>query len=396
MRLLKGIALLAVILAGCGNDLTVEEAKVEARQRWHRARAQVLYGVGLESFKVGQVDRARNKANEALALAPSYLPARTLLGKTCLEKGEYDRAVQELRTVYQSAPNSAEATYLLAVAHEKNGQLEEALDGYRRAYALDGTDLSPVKAAAEVLVAMGRVREAQLQVESYLAEAGPDPAFYELAGRLAMMQGEHESAARYYEHARDLDYDNVLYHEALARAWFFAEQHREALSCLTELTERKDYDPPAWVYTMLGDCNIALGRPYHARDAYLQATSLTPEDPGAWTNVAKAALILGDEDRAILSSRHALGLDPGRLDATLTLGYALLRSGQEVRAVRVLSEARSKHPQSATLLCLLGRAYSRLGHHEQARACYDVALRLEPDDPLARELAAAGELSRAQ
>lgn len=389
MRKLIGITIFLAVLTGCASS--VQEAKVEAYQRWNQARAQVLYGVAVEHFKVGQLDLAGAKATESLALDDKYAQARILLGKVYIEQGNYSLAVRELEAVHRHAPRSPEVNYLLGVAHEKAKRLDEALKCYRLAHALDTANLSPVMAAAEVLVAMERVREAQVYVESYLRLAETEPGMYELAGRLAMMRKQYELAGRYYEHALDLNSRNVRYHEALGKAQFFAGQYDRARETLRDLAQRKDYDPPAWVHTMLGDCCVALGRLHQARDAYLRAAKLQPADAGLLANVAKVALALKDEDRAILAARQSLHLSPGRLDATLLLGYALLRRNQGAEAVRVLAGARDAHRRSVTLWCLLGRAHGQSGDPAEARRCYATALQLEPGHPLARELLAASD-----
>ena len=109
-------------------------------------------------------------------------------------------------------------------------------------------------------------------------------------------------------------------------------------------------------------------------------------------NLAKSASASRDDARAILSAKHALDLQSGRLDATMLLGYALVRIGRANDAIAVLHRGSSTHPRSGLLQCILGRAYSAAGNEAQAVRCYMQAARLEPDNQLARQLlAGAGE-----
>ncbi|MCK4601864.1 MAG: tetratricopeptide repeat protein [Phycisphaerae bacterium] len=393
----KSITLVIILaaVAGCGNS--VPEARQEAYKRWYHARARMLYGVAVEHFKVGQLGRASNRAQEALTLEADYHEARLLLGKVYIEQGHYAAAAEQLDKVRQDKPTCDEVHYLLAVAQEKQGRLEEALANYRRAYALDNRNIAPVMAAAEVLVALRRTREAQLYIESYIVNAGEEPGMYEIAGRLAMMQRQYDKAADYYEQALDLDCRNVRYREALARSQVFAGRDDKAVRTFVDLLAQKDYTPRAWVYTMLGDCYMSLGRPRDAKKVYQQASKLRPASPGIWTSIAKAALAVGDAPRAILSARQALQLDAGSLDATLVLGYALLRNRQVTRAVSVLNQATALHPQNGMLRCVMGLAYAAAGNNNRARQCYGHALRIEPENQLARELlngSGAKELSK--
>jgi len=357
----------------------------------------MLCGVATEHLRVGQLDKARNKAQEALVLNPKYSSARLLLGKVFLEQGHYVQAVKHLELVVRDNPRSAEALYLLGVAQEKGGQLEEALDSYRQSHALDGSNLAGVTAAGEMLAEMGRVEEAQVYVEGYLDDASSEPALCELAGRLAMMRQQYEKAATHFRYAYDLDSRNTCYAESLGRAQFLAGQHTEAAETLEGLTQvgaerpgaaqaDQDYSAPAWVHTMVGDCHMIAGRFYDARDAYYAAMRLKEDDSGAWVNLGKAALALGDSARAVLSAREALRLEPRSLDAALVLGYALLCDGRNEAAVTELRSAAAIHPDSGTLQCLLGKAHAAAGGDEDAVRCYQSALRLEPDNKLARAL----------
>ena len=378
------ITLLLIIatLAGCGPN----KGRVEAYKRWYHTRANMLYGVALEHFKIGQLDKARNKSQEALSLSAKFVAARILLGKVYIEQGHYKLAIRELSHLREENPQNAEAIYLLAVAQEKDGQLPEALINYRQAYTLDRSNVSCITAAGEVLVAMGHLKEAQLYIEGYFDQADNEPALYELAGRLATMHRQYDKAVEYFRRARDIDYKNTCYHESLARVQFMAEQYSPALETFKELLETEGYTAAAWVHSTMGDCYMVLGRPRNARDSYYMARHIKGDDPAVWVDVAKAALALNDAPRAILSAREALRLDETNLEAYMALGYALLRDGQTDSAMQELSKAVKLHPSNSMLQCLLGRAYAAGGNRVAARGCYQAALRLEPGNKLAETL----------
>jgi len=388
------LALAVMFAGGCESwnkiwgkyNRTNDQAKADAAKRWYKARARVICGVGQEHLKVGQLDPAASRAQEALALDSEHVAARMLLGKVYIEQGHYNLAFKELEQAREKLPKSPEVFYLLGVAQEKAGRLEEALVSYRRAHALDGSDLSAVMAAAEVLTAMGRVREAQLYIDSYLSVGGDLPGMFELAGRFAMMRGEHSKAVRFFEQAHDLDHRNLFYRESLAKAQFFASLHAEAAETLESLEKTDSYRDRAWVHSMLGDCYMVLGRFRKACDAYHAATELTPSESGVWVNFARSAMAMNDCSRAILAARQALDLDRDSLDALLVLSYALVRNGQASRAVSALTQGLARHPESVMLRCLLGRAYSAGGNEAEATRCYVAALRVEPDNRFAREL----------
>jgi tetratricopeptide (TPR) repeat protein len=385
--------LVAAAAAGC-NQSSPQQLKQDAQLRWQQTRAKVAFGVAQEQFNSGQLDRAMAKVQEALGLNPQDSEARLLLGKIYIEQGHYALAQTELKKVCEEAHKSHEAVFMLGVAQERSGHLDDALASYRKAQGLDPSTVSAAVAAGEVLVAMGRFDEAQVYVNGYLPSAGEEPGIFELAGRLAMMQEDYPLAARDYGQAVDLDPENVRYREALGQALFLSGQFGEAGETLRTLMRLPKYTAPAWVQTLLGDCYMALNQPQEARQAFAAARDLEPAESRAWSNVAKAALAAGDAPRAIASAQEALRQESPGLDAFLLLGYALLKEGQAQRAATVLSGAVEKFPQHILLQCLLGKAYAASGDVAQAVRCYTAALRLEPDNPLPKELLAAASAGR--
>ena len=399
-RLLIGVMLAGALWAcGCGPN----ERQVAAHERWGNARARMNYGLALEHLKVGRLEKAWEKAYESLSLDPEFAPARLLLGKVCIEQGRYRQAIVELTPLQKKDPKNSEVAYLIAVALEKDGQLEPALAGYRRAHSLDKKNVSCVTAAGEVLVMLGRTKEAEQYIRPHLDHAEAEPALHELAGRLATMHGRHKEAAGHFRRAADIDYKNPYYRESLAQAQFRAGQFTEALATLRDLIRWNDrktdasptrplgetYAAKAWVHAMMGDCCMALGRHRAAYDSYCIARQLKGANAEAWVDVAKAALAIQDAPAAVRAATEALRIDETSHQGVLTLGYALLQAGQGQRAVTVLTRALARHRGDATLLCLLGRACASTGDRAAARRHYRNAVKAEPGSKLARVLLAS-------
>lgn len=379
------MSIVLACLAGCGQK-PAPDAKQQAYKRWYSYRADMVCGIGADHLKLGLLDKARNKAQEALALDGNHVPARILLGKICIEQGRYAAAIEQLNTAYQTNSQSAEAVYLLAVAQEKNNRFDEAYKNYQEAYRLDSSTLDAVMAATEVLVAMGKIQEAQLYLDKYMAPTDNNPGMFELAGRLAMMTAEYAKAADFFDDACNLDLKNHRYKEKLARAQFLAGRYAKAKKTLDGLTASKEYIPGVWVYVMLGNACLATDRADEARTAYQMAGRLDGSSGAIWASIAKADLVLGHSDRAALAAKRALALDKGNIEASMLLGYAMLTDGRVEEALTHLIRATRKHPKDSTLWCLLGRAHAAARNNAQAVRCYSTAAGLDPDNRLAKEL----------
>jgi len=383
--ILAGI--LVLIAAGCqGTGTPFSEQQLDAQTRWSKARASVALRVAENRLSAGALDEAHKAAQQAMTLEPDRYEAKIVLGRVLIEKGRFTEAAEIFRQACQSHPNDVKAVYYLGVAQEKNGRLEDALATYRRAYGLDESDVGPIKAAAEVLVAMGQPRAAMLQIESYLPKAQNDPGMYELAGRLALMGKEYDKAADYFQQVLDMDSQNVRYAELLARAQHSAGRYAALVDNLTSLIGRKDYETPTWVYLMLGDAYLAQHRGKEAFNAYFTASERQPGRVEVWLSLSRAALAMNDSPRAVASAQRALQVSESDINAQLLLGYSLLRDSQPARAILVLTDAAADHPASSTIQCLMGQAHAAIGQKAEAIRCYTVALRLEPGNMVARQL----------
>src|SRR5438552_15351194 len=85
-----------------------------------------------------QLERARVAAETALRLAPDLPEAHAAMGAFyyyCLQ--EYDRALSELRTARERAPNDAKVWLYIAIVQRRQGKLAESIDTHRRAAELD-------------------------------------------------------------------------------------------------------------------------------------------------------------------------------------------------------------------------------------------------------------------
>jgi len=373
-----------IVSVGCGEPQDLAKQKV--KDQWDLSRATMLYGVANEHLNMGQLDMAYTKTRDALTMAPEFHPASILLGRILIEQGNFADASVTLATVSEKLPQSAEPVYLLAVAQEKMRQFDAALDSYRKAYALDSSRMDAVNAAAEVLILTDRIDEAKDLIDASIARAGTEPAMYETAGRIAMIQKDYRAAAHYFQDAHDLDFTNRRYRESMGEAQVLAGDYVQAVDTFTQLMAIPEYKPGATTYGMLADAYMALGRHVDARNTYAKATEANPNSAGAWANLAQASLALRDNERAVRSARAALSLEPNHLDATLVLGYALLRTGRTADATNVLIQAVKHHGDNAQLHLVLGRCHQVVGQKDLARTCYHTVLAIEPDNQTAKTL----------
>lgn len=106
-----------------------------------------------------------------------------------------------------------------------------------------------------------------------------------------------------------------------------------------------------------------------------------PTDAVAGVKLAQALRELGRYDQAAEAAQATLTLQPNNLDALLELGRAHIARGQAFYGVAPLEQARQLAPRDWRPYSLLGVAYEQVRRTDDARAAWNQALALSPDNP---------------
>ncbi len=100
-------------------------------------RARALFFEGVEWFEDGQFEKARDRFEAALALAPGRASVLGNLGITQMKLGQWSQATAALEGSLASDPTQTEHWVALALSRQRLGLLTEALQAFERALALD-------------------------------------------------------------------------------------------------------------------------------------------------------------------------------------------------------------------------------------------------------------------
>ena len=106
-----------------------------------------------------------------------------------------------------------------------------------------------------------------------------------------------------------------------------------------------------------------------------------PNDPVAGVKLSQALRELGKYDQAAQAAEATLTVQPNNLDAMLALGRAHIARGQAFYGVAPLERARDAAPRDWRPLSLLGVAYQQVRRFDDARAAWNQALTLSPNNP---------------
>lgn len=147
-------------------------------------------------------------------------------------------------------------------------------------------------------------------------------------------------------------------------------------------------DPtPATAAQVRGPSSAAVRATYDRMDALSRSVfwaseqQADPTDAVAGVKLAQALRELGRYDQAAEAAQATLTLQPNNLDALLELGRAHIARGQAFYGVAPLEQARDLAPRDWRPYSLLGVAYEQVRRTDDARAAWNQALALSPDNP---------------
>ena len=154
------------------------------------------------------------------------------------------------------------------------------------------------------------------------------------------------------------------------------DQFERAQECFQRLLELHPNNLTGWVN--LASIQAALGQTTQALQSFTQAAELAPNQPAVHFNLGNLRMQLGQFESALGSFRRAAELAPDRPDPACNLAAALGALSRHAEALQVLQDVVTRHPDSAGAWHLLGMAWQREGHAQNALDSYSRALECDP------------------
>jgi tetratricopeptide (TPR) repeat protein len=235
-------------------------------------------------------------------VAPS-LPQNALSfyerGTACLDKKEYDLAIEYLNEALRLDPNYAAAFNNCGMAWLRKNNHEEAIRNIESAIRLDSSY------AAEIPVGNGteqRVVRARLQPINWF--------FFATRGLARLRKGEIDEAIREFDEAIRLDPKSILAYAHRGKAWIEKKEYEKAVHDFEEAIRLKPEDAEslarlAWLLATCPQGETRDGR--RAVETALRACHLTEWKSGWNLNVLAAAFAeTGQFDEAERYQRKAL------------------------------------------------------------------------------------------
>lgn len=251
------------------------------------------------------------------------------LGHGYAELGKVDSARYEYEQAIMQNDSLAEAYIRLAVLHQNNGEVEQALSNAQRALVLRPEDPDYRYIVGNALLQSGNLAEAEAQLRRTIEQQpGHAKAHYSLGTVLARLGKQGE-----------------------------AERYLAKVDSLRQIEE--------------------------SIDTFERRTRLYPDDPAAWVTYGYALNRAGRSAEAIRAFRVALYKGPATPDVHILLANAYLKHHQLEDALAHYDAALQLDTSYVGAWVNKGICLARMGRPEAARQAWETALRLDPDQPQA-------------
>ena len=328
---------LLLLCSGCGGPTKAGlEARANAHKRMDSVNADLAAQQAKQQFEVGQLDKAIDTINAAIARYDENGNYHLLRGRILLEQHRLDAAFHALTNATVRASELAEPHYFLGVLHQRWGEDDKALEEYKLAMENDSTHPQYLLATAETHVALMQHDEAIKLLTSSNQEFQHHPSVSSLLGQIYLSKGQPDVAATWFEDSRLLGSDSVEESTSLATTQFQAGSYADCLHSLAILAPDQNTLSPT-LKRMKGKCLSATGRHIEGRDICLKVTRETPDDAGAWVDLGYIAWKMEDYNRLGVCGLMVSQLAPSLPEGALFEGIAAIHDGNEILAKEKLA-----------------------------------------------------------
>ncbi len=269
-------------------------------------------------------------------------------GKRYSADGKYREAAIQFANAVKIDKNYPDAHYELAKVYEHLGQWGPAYGELTRTVSLQPANYKARIDLGNLLLAGGKIDDAQAQANAVLAGQPNDPDVHAMLGAIAARRGQRDQALKELHRAMELDPNRASFHEDLAVLQ--SSDPSKASSVEDELKKAVALDPKSVNAKLLLASFYAKGsRWQEAEKTTWDAVATDPKNLSARESLARIILKEGDQPRAETVLRQAskdLADDP---QGVRILADYYASSGQLDKAKAEFASLAAKYPKNISV-----------------------------------------------
>jgi tetratricopeptide (TPR) repeat protein len=389
------LALLAAagtMLSGCGgHGQYTKEGISEAQERMSLMKSGTEWEQARQQFFAGDLEKALKTVDKSITINDQVAKAHLLRGRILLEQGQLEKSRQALTRAEELEPENVEAQYYLGLVHERVNEPDEAYQRYHKAMKLDTSNAQYPIAAAEMLIQLERLDEAESLLREVSTSMQYSSAIRQTLGHIELLRGQPARATSLFQEALRLAPDDASVLEDLVRAQIGAEQFAEAEFNITRLLALKDNENRRDLLHLRSRCLLEVDRPVEAREVLLGLTSSDEgnRDLTAWIELGNVCCLIADRANLRTAAQRVTALAPSQPDGYMFRAMLYRMEGDNAKALSSVQHAVQRAGNHPAPLVLKGLILQDLGRLADAQQAAGEALAMSPSDDAANKLSQA-------
>ena len=380
--------IVAILLAM--GDLDRAKSKVDDFLARYPDDPQAMIYEGAYHRIGGDVQKAKEAFDRHLEKEPDNATALWQRGQLFLLMGRWEKAIQDLKASKASKPDAFNYKHRIALADAlvEAGRGDEAVDELRSILEAHPEEQAVAEALVDVYkrVTPARFSDAETLVYRYMRKYPRDYKWPQLLGNLGRLSKDHDKEIEGYEKAAELGQYQPEVVRPLFGAYKSAGRYRDIIQYATEKLSADLLEGDAELLTDLGWAYLKAGRQEDCSQAYTQALVVTGKDFAAHTIVVNSVVGALGAKSALEWAQSMAKLDPSNVDTKRALVHLYKMNNKTDRAIAECDHIIEMNPGDANLVfahMAKGMLLSPEGKVQQAKAEYEAALKIDPDQPLA-------------
>ncbi len=348
-----------------------------------------IHGEGIDARnRVVEILLKENKRPEAEALLKDVLKLEPenpdgLMARARLEliDNKPDNAIADLRSILKNAPDAPQPLTLLAVAQERTGALNLALDTYKKILDKNGNDLAALLGAARLDIQQNQLDEAQKLLEHARSLAGTNVDVARLLVDLYTRKQQWQQALELC--------DQLTLNSNSAAVGFYLKglvelQKKDTSAGIDSLKKALDKEPRAIEPLQMLISAYVGTKQTNTATTYLEAyVKAHPDLIHAQELLGALYRQTGKLPQAQQILEQVIKQEPQRTSAYRELMAVYISEKQpEEKVNSLLSNALQKTPDNVELLLLQAQYAQNVNNNQLSLDSYNKALKLQPDSDI--------------
>ena len=301
-------------------------------------------------------------------------------GERYSAEGKYREAAIQYLNALKVDKNFADAHYALAQAYEHLGQFSAAYGELARTVDLQPTNYKARIDLGNLLIAGGKLDDAQAQANAVMAAQPNNPDVHALLSAIAARRGQKDQALIEIQRAIELDPNRAAFHEDLALLQ--SADPTKAASVEDELKKAVALDPKSVNAKLILAAFYARNNRWpRQKKSVGSAVATDPKSLAARANVAEIILKEGDQARAEEVLRQASKDFADDPQGVRILADYYASSGQMDKAKAEFSSLAAKYPKNVSVLKGYVRVLLEVKDFATAQTVVAGLMKAHPKDP---------------